>query len=266
MLRQAYCGALLVLEGKDDVLFWGNRHRHHPCCRLVRGDGRDNVVSGVLRLDARSTTGVLGMIDSDYDSVMGTDLPSENLVATDAHDLECVLCRSPALDHLLDEHGDADKIRRFEQESGVTVRQALLDRAVVFGSIRLAARVWKDSKLRGRIHIPEFLREETWEIDEDRLLDAVADRSTQSRETWESRLAETSDADPWYVSVGHDMIEILRIGLQSVLGNMPSTIGVKGVASGLRMAMSREFLEATGLWEDVRAWESLNQPFAVLPE
>ena len=206
------------------------------------------------------------MIDSDYDVLLGGELPSDNLVATDAHDLECLLCRSPALDHVLDEHGDAGKIRRFEQETGTTVRQALLNRAVVFGSVRLAATVWRDSELRGKIHIPEFLREDTWKIDEDRLLDAVAERSAQSRHVWEDRLAEFSNSDPWHLSVGHDMIEILRIGLQEVLGKMSSTIGVKGVASGLRMAMSREFLEVTGLWEDVRHWESLNPPFVVLPD
>lgn len=266
MLRQAHSGALLVLEGKDDVRFWGNRHRHHRCCRLVRGDGRENVVAGVLRLDSRTTRGVLGLIDSDYDALVGADLPSGNLVATDAHDLECLLCRSPALDHVLDEHGDPEKIRCFERKTGTTVRQALLNRAVVFGSVRLVATMWKDSELRGELRVPEFLGQPTWEIDEDRLLEAVAARSAQPRDAWESRIAQMSDADPWFVSSGHDMIEILRIGLKEVLGDMSPTIGVKGVASGLRMAMSRQYLEATRLWQDVRDWEELNQPFAVLPD
>lgn len=266
MLRQAHAGALFVLEGKDDMLFWRNRHRHRPDCRLVRGDGRGNVVQGMLRLDARGTNGVLGLVDSDYSTFRGDHLRSDNLVATDAHDLECLLCRSKALDAVLDEHGDPVKIRRFETRGGFEVRQALLDRAVVFGRVRLLAALWEDGQLQEKIRVPEFLNERTWSIDEDRLLDAAASQSHQPRKVWEERLDQLLETDSWYVAVGHDMVEILRIGLRNVLGDMPASIGVKGLASALRMAMSRQCLEATGLWKEIRAWEDVNRPFAVLPD
>jgi len=101
-------------------------------------------------------------------------------------------------------------------------------------------------------------------VDAEALIDTVADCSAGDRRAWQSRTDDFQHEDPWFVVRGHDMVEILRIGLRRVLGDMPRTIGVKGLASGLRLAMSREWLEATGLWKGIRGWERANPPFVVL--
>ena len=81
---------------------------------------------------------------------------------------------------------------------------------------------------------------------------------------WENRVASFAGADPWFVARGHDMIEILRIGLRKVLGNMGTTVGRDDIAKDLRLAVPREYLEATGLWEGVRAWQDINHSYAIL--
>lgn len=97
MNRQMHAGAFLVLEGKDDLRFW--RARHHERCELVDGEGKPNVVHALGLLDSRGFKGALGLVDSDYDAFRSSEPLSANLVTTDAHDLECVLCRSKAPDH-----------------------------------------------------------------------------------------------------------------------------------------------------------------------
>ncbi len=261
MHRQAHSGAFLVLEGKDDMRFW--RERHHEHCELVDGEGRLNVVGALRHLDSRGFKGALGLVDSDYDKFISGEPLSANLVATDAHDLECVLCRSKALDAVLAEYGDASKIKRFEDATGTDVRQALLDRALIFGRVRLAATLWDTTEVMPEISVPRFVDEESWSVDTDALISAVVDRSALDRKAWQDRTEELLDEAPWFVARGHDMVEILRIGLRHVLGDI-GTVG-DGIASGLRLAMSREWLEATGLWEGIRAWEDVNPPFAVLP-
>jgi len=127
----------LLLEGEDDHRFWDRRVSQG--CELVIGDGKQNVEGAVRRLDTRRFSGALGIVDADFDRLQGRALPSPNLLATDAHDLECVLLRSPALDGVLAEYGDRAKIRRFEATQGGTVRDALLARGLIFGRLRWLA-------------------------------------------------------------------------------------------------------------------------------
>jgi len=160
MHRQIHAGAFLVLEGKDDLRFW--RARHHENCELVDGEAKINVVRALRLLDSRRFKGALGLVDSDYDTFRSGEQLSPNLVATDAHDLEWVLCRSKALEAVLAEHGDASKISRFEDAEGTGVRQALLDRALVFGRVRLAATLWYETDAMRHIRVQRFLDESNW--------------------------------------------------------------------------------------------------------
>ena len=109
MRRTSHTGSFLVLEGKDDIRFWDNPRRCHYSCRLIDGNGKNNVVRGLQRLDEIEFAGVLGLVDSNYDHLAGKPLLSANIVATDAHDLECLMCRSSALESVLAEFGDREK-------------------------------------------------------------------------------------------------------------------------------------------------------------
>lgn len=111
MTRANHSGAFLVVEGANDVRFWAPRR--HVDCELVDGEGKPNVVGVVQRLDTVKFDGVLGVVDSDYDSLNGVILGSDNLIATDAHDLECLLCRSSALATVLAKFGSSEVRKRF---------------------------------------------------------------------------------------------------------------------------------------------------------
>ena len=102
MRRMLHRSAFLVLEGVDDVRFW--KTRHHLDCVLIDAEGKPNVVHGIARLNAGRMEGVLGIVDDDYDSMLGVSYDVRcNMAATDAHDLESLLCRSSALDSILAE-------------------------------------------------------------------------------------------------------------------------------------------------------------------
>ena len=138
MKRQLRRGSFLVIEGPDDLRFWQSRVAPAHC-ELITGDGKQNVEGALVRLDQRGFAGVLGIVDDDFDALVERPLPSFNLLATDAHDLECVLLRSSALERLLAEYGDPAKIRRFEDAQDCTVRTALIERGLVFGRLRWLA-------------------------------------------------------------------------------------------------------------------------------
>ncbi len=229
------------------------------------GEGKCNVFNAVHRLDSENVSGVLGIVDDDYDSLLGTSRPSRNLVATDEHDLECLLCRSRALDSVLAEFGIAWKIQEFEESAGVDVRSGLLNRTTVFGRLRWAARRHDLDIDFGSIRVPQFININTWTVDGDELVRVVSNGgSPDDDDVLKRRVAGLPDADPWRVARGHDMIEILRIGLMGVLGTLPPSTGTKDIARVLRTAISLEDLQKTSLYADMRTWESAND-YLVLP-
>ena len=264
MRRTQHGGSFLVVEGNDDMRFW--KPHSHNSCRRINGGGKNNAVRGLLRLDQLRYEGILGVVDSNLDHLLGKSLQSANLVATDAHDLECLLCRSSALDHVLAELGDDDKIDRFNQRHSTDVRTALLERSLVLGRLRWAARRMEPNI--GVLHInpTRFVDESTWTVNDQALIDETAHRADVDAQLLHHQIAQLPTADPWYVVHGHDLVEILKIGLRRVLGNLRTTIGVEQIAGLLRQAIPPQDLQVTGLWHHIRRWESRNKPFLVLAD
>ena len=262
MGRMSHDGAFLIVEGKNDIRFW--TQRRHVDCELVDGESKPNVVGGIQRLDAASFPGVLGIVDSDYDTLNGISIESENLLLTDAHDLECLLCRSSALDKVLAEYGCHPKIERFENEAGTDVRTGLLERALIFGRLRWAAVRCDPVIGLKKIRVPQFVNENTWVVDHEELLRAALPDSPDHALAMTRRIGELPEADPWYVARGHDMVAILRIGLRRTLGEIRPNVGVKEIGKALRLAMTPGDLQATKLWADMRTWETANHPYMVL--
>ena len=264
MSRMSHEGAFLLVEGKDDIRFWTPTSRRHTNCELVDGEGKRNVIEGIQRLDATSFVGVLGIVDSDYDPLINISIESDNLLLTDAHDLECLLCRSSALDKVLAEYGNRPKIERFENETGDDVRTSLLKRALVFGRLRWAAvRSYPVIDLGG-FRVPRFVDENTWTVTNEELLCARLPDSPEDALELKRRIDELPAADPWYVVRGPDMITILRIGLRHTLGDIPASVGVREIGGMLRAAMTLDDLQATKLWTAMRTWEAANRPYMVL--
>ena len=247
--------SVLIVEGDDDDRFW--RPRKHSACKLVDGEGKQNVMAAVQRLDG-DVGGVLGIVDEDYDCLIGKSLGSSNLVAVAPHDLECfLLCQAPVFDKVLAEFGTRTKIDAFEAREGSDVRTALLSRASVFGQLRWAHACGLNLRSE-EIRIPRFLDEGTWQVDREGLIRAAAAGLEDELERCIGRLPQ---AQPWRLVRGHDVLEVLRIGLRNVLGDLPSSVGVSGIASVLRAAGG---LEGTTLLDEVRRWEETNPPYLVL--
>ena len=262
MRRTLHRSAFLVVEGADDVRFW--KGRRHADCVVMDAEGKSNVVRGIERLNAGRIEGVLGIVDDDYDSMLGVSYDVRcNIAATDAHDLECLLCRSSALDSVLAEYGDDTRITRFEEDTGAGVRCGLLERALIFGRIRLFAASRNPPAGLGTIRVAAFVDERTWEVDADRLLQVVVGAGVAAEDVTDAARA-SRDADPWRVANGHDMIDLLRIGLKRVLGRLSATVGRDHLAAMLRASMPAEEFRRTRLWQDIRHWESLNAGYPIL--
>ena len=255
MTRQASNCSFLIVEGGDDVRFW--EARRHSDCQLIDGEGKPNVMAVVHRLDVGRVSGVLGVVDEDYDALLGKSMKLGNLVALSPHDLECLLCQTSALDKVLAEYGERSKIESFKVNKG-DIRAALLERTMVFGRLRCAALACGLNIRVNEIQVRRFLNEKTWSVDRQRLIDAVAPGLERDVEDCISRLPAVQ---PWRLVTGHDVLSVLRIGFRRVLGNLRSNVGVREIAHVLRAAGE---IEGTTVLGEIRRWEGANRPYRVL--
>jgi hypothetical protein len=71
--------------------------------------------------------------------------------------------------------------------------------------------------------------------------------------------------DPWQVCCGHDLVEILSLGLRRAIGsNKAADVAPNSLERCLRLAYEEVYFARTQLYVEIRVWESHNQPFKVL--
>lgn len=264
MTRQVRRCSFLLVEGSTDLHFWRN-HSVEGDCDLINSHGKKNVLGAIARLDQRVFSGALGLVDADYDGLTGVSPNSKNLVQTDEHDLEGLLLRSRALDRVLAEHGSEKKLLAFEASENRGVREALLSRGLVFGRLRwLAAREGWPADFT-RLRPSPFTDPETWTVDEQRLyLSAVTMGCPVSEPELKDRLASLPPADPWAICQGHDLVQLLVLGLRKRLGNLKASVGEEQIAGLLRQGLDQAELFATPLASRIRTWETRTPPYRVL--
>ena len=156
----------------------------------------------------------------------------------------------------------SEKIQRFEQQEGVDVRTSLLNRAQIFGRLRWAVQCLGLSIDSQLISVPRFVDDSSWTVDSDKLIRAVQGEISDGS-VLSAQIDSLALPDPWHVARGPDLIELLRIGLKHVLGDLPKTTGYKEISRLLRAAISTEKLKITNFGADIRMWEVRNSPYKV---
>ena len=267
--------SFLLLEGSDDSKFW-IYYISSENCRIIICNGKKHVVAAIEKISKEKITGVLGIVDDDFDSLEGKTLDLPNLIATETHDLECLLLRSSprAFEKVLAEcRADEHKIKQFQQIENKELREALLERGKIFGQLRWLSHrhKWgiKFRKENNREKFAgEFMNKENWQVDQEKLLNNIVEKV--NREPENSLTTEQlqnlidllpQDADLWKVCQGHDLLYIFAIAFQNVLGRR--TVDVDCIASALRCGIGSEEFVETELAKKIKIWEHNNQPYQI---
>lgn len=261
----------LIVEGDDDKAFFG-RYTDPKACHITVAHGKSNVIEVILVLDKRGFHGTLGIVDADFDVLEERELPSPNLIVTDFHDAECMMLSSPALEHLLRELGDEKQVDSFKARAGPVVDH-LLTIGRTIGYLRWASARNQWSLKFEDLEFSEFVREKDFSFDEGRLLDAVRSHqggravplpSMAELQAQVEALKSPSHA-PWHVCCGHDLVELLSIGLRKVLGqHNDASVDRELLERQLRLAYEEGYFRRTVLYVRIQEWEERNSPFRVL--
>jgi ribosomal protein L13E len=282
MLRSTFSGTFLLVEGNSDETFYKN-FVDRSTCRLRVTGGKQRAID-ILQILNNETApngskfaGILAIVDADFDRLESSPHQSPNLLRTDTHDLETMILQSPALDKLLAIYCSDDKLKEF----GRDVRTTLLEAGMSIGYFLWLSTSENLNLTFDGIKFKEFIDDKTLQINELKLINEVKNKSQPTAKSAlsdpteiQKRIAakKKDDHDPWQVCRGHDLVEILSIGLRKALGSNKA-IDVEARSDERKSTLENQLMLAyevayflkTQLHQGIMAWESNNQPFRVLP-
>jgi hypothetical protein len=179
------------------------------------------------------------------------------------HDLEGLLLASPALEKVLTEFGSQEKIR------GKDVRRMLLAGGERVGCLRLLSILDELNLTFEGLNFGAFVGAYDLNVDVRQLVHTVKNKSRMHKLA-EPEIVERVEGlmgkhEVWDVCCGHDLIEILCIGVRRCLGSCKAVSAVPEVlARSLRLAYEIPHFAATRLYRSIKAWEERNQSFVIL--
>lgn len=284
MLRSQWAGAFLLVEGDTDARFY-KRFVHREC--IIVAHGKENVLGGLRILVDEAFAGVAAIVDRDLWAVGEGARPKlDGLMCTDERDLEIMVLRSPALDHVLDMY-DSPQKRDALHAKGLSVTTLLLRAGTEIGYLRWLnghhahARHHDDGTAlspNGTLRLKfdgldfgKFLDRGTLKVDRRKLLQTLSNHSRQPLHTERveaalDRLrasARESGYEDWDICSGHDLVEILKIGLCRCFGTWNQG-ELRNLDRALLAAYGGDQFRQTALFAAMQAWSEQHPAYELL--
>lgn len=272
MRRSTFSGAFLLIEGNSDRTFY-ERFIDGKECQIVVTSGKSRAISILKILEGFSFQGVVAIVDADFDRLENFVSTSPNLIQTDTHDLETMLLISPALEKVICEFGirsDDESSRQKMTDFSNTVRTKLLDCGIPIGYLRWISLQESLNLTFDGIEFAKFIDGKTIQICLKNLIKEVKNKSQAhllQTEDLQRKIENQRDDshDPWQVCCGHDLVEILSLGLRQLASKKnKSEVKPDDLERSLRLAYEGVFFYQTQLYTKIRLWESSNPTFRVL--
>lgn len=265
--RQVHNKCFLVVEGQDDRKFF-EHFVDKAACSIMVACGKPNVIEVIATLEKDQIPGIVGVVDADLDHIEGHQSSSDNLIVLETADLEALLIRSSALDHVLVELGSREKISQFDGD----VREVLVMAAAWIAYLRLHSRR-AGLKLRFKtLKYEKFINAKLLSIDIDALAQEAMNCSQRHDLSCMDIVAKLrsihgSIKDLWLICYGKDMIRILSYGLRKTLGrgkNKAKDVTPEIIAKDLRLSFNWDDMNKSVLCQNLREWTKRNPGYGIL--
>jgi hypothetical protein len=241
MHRQVYAGAIVLVEGDSDSRYFSNIYR----CKVVFADGKSNALSVLDILEGEGYSGIVCIVDADFWHLDGNIPKKDNVLITDTHDLETMMLQTQAFDKLISEYKSSIGYLRWVSE-------------------RLKLKLdFKD------LDFGKFVDRRTWAVDQEKMLHLIIKRSKIHMDQKAVIIDELDELhkqspDVWQICSGHDLLNMLSVGLKTVLGTHDSkSVDHDVLARSLRLAYERNLFEKTRLYGELRQWEQNNAGYSI---
>jgi hypothetical protein len=252
MMQTSFKGFFWLVEGPSDIRFFTTRKNRNV--ELIAAGGKTNIINTIRKLQEDPiNTKILGIVDSDIDWLIPQPERPSNIISTDPRDIEGMLLRSTALDKILSEYAEPEKIHKFEQKAGKTVREYIHDTSEFFGKIRAV------NELKGKVSLRKlkpqiFIMKNSWSYDFDAALKFTIDRGVcTSTDELLSLISNLPTMDQWYYVRGHDAVNILTGGLLKEIGR-GTPIYDSMIESMLRVGIEEHEYHESNLYRAIENW------------
>ncbi len=269
--RSAFKGTFILVEGSSDKDFY-QLFTDKNESKLVTTSGKPSSKLKAIKileiLEQSGFTGILAIVDADFDRLENVRYPSLNLLYTDTHDLETMLIKSCALDKVITVFGSEAKIAKFQQHQDI--RKTLLDAGLIIGYLFWGSQVKKLNLTFSKLEFSKFINHKNLQIDELKLIQEIKNKSQASSlpdEDLKQLLINKQNEkhDPWEICRGHDLVKILAIALRKLIGtNNKKEVEPDILERSLILAYEKAWFIKTEVYQDICTWEKNNQPFKVL--
>ncbi|MBR2255562.1 MAG: DUF4435 domain-containing protein [Candidatus Methanomethylophilaceae archaeon] len=262
MGRALFKGTYVVVEGVTDQRLY-EKFTDRSAVQVVQAHSKDNVRSSVRRMNERhGDPATIGIVDRDLDGLTGRK-ESPPLFSTDKRDMEMMLIYSNALDDVLDEYADGQKLKNFLAR-GKDVRQALVDASYPLGLLMYISKKNRMSLNFRDLDFTVFVDQRTLVVSIPAMINAVVANTANVRigRGELSRMLTDQTVrlkDKWLAARGHDAVDILLIGLRKTFGSYNARNLTEGELGGaLRLAYSDSDFRETNLYRSTRKWAEAN--------
>ncbi len=270
--------SFLLVEGETDDSFY-QRYVDKENCVIEVTHNKTNLLSVLDILEKANVSGILAIVDADFDILEGRQPASPNLLFTDTHDLETMMLKSPAFEKVLREFGSKQKISKLTQDRGKDIREILLECAMPIGYLLWVSQREDLALLFDELDFSKFIDRDELLIDKLKLIGAVKGHTFTASHinlTRRHMLSSHDTAlsleqiydhthDPWHVCSGHDLVALFSIGLCKAIGNYNAQLVKPDMLERiLRLAFEFSHFCKTQLYQAILHWEEYNQPYLVL--
>lgn len=260
MMRTNFGGSIILVEGHSDMRVY-RRFFDHNKCRLVLSFGKENALKALLILENDSLKGILAIVDSDFFRIESNKPEDDDLFLTDYHDLESMIISSNVLEDILLEFGNSNDIKNYK----FNIQDILYESASYLGFFRWISSKSKENlrlKFKG-INFLNFIDKNTLMLDIKKLMKEVINNSNQivNKKNIELKILylKKSNYDLKEVCSGHDLIEILYIGLKYIFGNRKTiSLDLDVFDSAIKLSYNYSYFSQSNLFAELEKWEQNN--------
>ncbi|MCW2279012.1 DUF4435 domain-containing protein [Heliophilum fasciatum] len=270
LLRSQHPNKLFFLvEGVTDSRFY-RKFVDGQSCHFVIGESKSSVLQAVDTLEKVKGIDAVAVVDLDYDFEEKAYNKRTNLFYTDGHDQEIMLLNSPALNSILIEYGDQEKIAIIEKQTGNIVSQLVKEAALQVGYLRWYSREEELSLRFDGLDFSAFVSSEDLSVDTTKMIQAVRENSYRpgyvseiNFSNWKAKMMQKGIC-PWLICCGHDAVKILLIGLKSIFGSYNARhLREAALESDLRLAYTIHNFAQTELYQNLLRWDEEKRRFLI---
>jgi len=260
--------AFVVVEGITDYRVY-RKLFNEATCEVIVGESKENVMEAIEMCEAQRMQGIIGIVDADFWHVAQkpSKLPT-TLFMTDNHDLECMMLKSKAYEHVLLEYGEVNKVARFEGKSRQSIQEVMLKNVALLGYLRKISLEMRLEFRFNQLNFLEFTDIGRLEIQEDVLIKYILFHSRKQNIYKEQQVkkwlhnAMRQAEDAWQICCGHDLMEFMTLGLIHLFGNYNAKNMFPGQLEGsFRLAYHEKMFENTLLYQSLLEWEQKNKRY-----